>query len=139
MHLLRRAAEATLILVAILTIAGFSQLIGAPQFKKSTPDYGIRDKGTSLAAFTNATIVVSPTLTYEKATLLIRDGKIVGVGTSVSYPGRCRSFRSRRQFYLSGVCRTIQRVWDRQRTTLLAGPQCRSPVRRPPRRCRFLE
>ncbi len=86
MYRLKRAARATLTLITFLSIAAFSQVMSAPQFKKSTPEYGIRDKGTALVAFTNATIVVSPTLTYEKATLLIRDGKVAAVGINVTIP-----------------------------------------------------
>lgn len=86
MHLLRRAVGATLFLAVLLAITGFSHLIGAPQFRKSTPEYGIRDKSTALVAFTNATVVVSPTISYEKATLLIRDGQVAAVGTSVIIP-----------------------------------------------------
>lgn len=86
MHRNKRAAGATLTVVALVTIFAMSQLVGAPQFKKSTPEYGIRDKGTSLVAFTNATIVVSPTVTYEKATLLINNGKVAAVGPYVTIP-----------------------------------------------------
>ncbi len=86
MHLPKRAARATLAVFAAIIVAGISQLTGAPQHQKTTPEYGIRDKSTTLTAFTHATIVVSPTVTYEDATLLIRDGKIAAVGKSVTIP-----------------------------------------------------
>ena len=86
MHLPKRAARATLAVFAAIVVAGISQLTGAPQHQKTTPEYGIRDKSTALTAFTHATIVVSPTVTYEDATLLIRDGKVAAIGKSVTIP-----------------------------------------------------
>ncbi|MGB5138241.1 MAG: amidohydrolase family protein, partial [Candidatus Zixiibacteriota bacterium] len=86
MRLVKRAARATLALLTVIVIAGLSQLTGAPQHQKTTPEYGIRDKSTALVAFTHATVVVSPELSYEDATLLIRDGRIAAAGNSVSIP-----------------------------------------------------
>ncbi len=47
---------------------------------------GVKTNNSNYAAFTNATIHVSPTEVIENATLLIKDGKVVNVGTSVSVP-----------------------------------------------------
>ena len=47
---------------------------------------GVKSKNTNYHAFTNATIHVSPSEVLKNATLLIRDGKVVQVGTSVSLP-----------------------------------------------------
>jgi imidazolonepropionase-like amidohydrolase len=47
---------------------------------------GVKSKNTNYTALTNATIYVSPTEVLNNATLLIKDGKVVNVGTSVSIP-----------------------------------------------------
>ena len=54
--------------------------------QESFPINGIRDIRAGLYAFTNATIVQNSTSKLEKATLLIKQGKIVAVGTSVVVP-----------------------------------------------------
>ncbi|GAB3797274.1 amidohydrolase family protein [Spirosoma humi] len=50
------------------------------------PRNGVYDERPGLYAFTNATIVVDPQTTLQNATLLIRDGRIESVGTSVNLP-----------------------------------------------------
>lgn len=47
---------------------------------------GVIANNTNFTAFTNATIHVSPTEVVDNATLLIKDGKVVSVGQSVSIP-----------------------------------------------------
>ena len=47
---------------------------------------GVKSKNTNYTALTNATIHVSPTEVLSNATLLIKDGKVVNVGTSVNIP-----------------------------------------------------
>lgn len=47
---------------------------------------GVKAKNTNYTAFTNATIHVSPTEVISKATLLIKNGKVVSVGKSVNIP-----------------------------------------------------
>ncbi len=47
---------------------------------------GVIAHNTNYTAFTNATIHVSPTEVLDQATLLIKDGKVVKVGTSVKLP-----------------------------------------------------
>ena len=47
---------------------------------------GVKSKNTNYTAFTNAKIHVSPTKVIDNATLLIKDGKVVSVGTSVKIP-----------------------------------------------------
>ena len=47
---------------------------------------GVKANNSNYTAFTNATIHVTPTETIENAILLIKDGKVVSVGTSVSIP-----------------------------------------------------
>ncbi|OIQ23061.1 amidohydrolase family protein [Lacinutrix sp. MedPE-SW] len=47
---------------------------------------GVKTINSNYTALTNATIHVSPTQVLDKSTLLIKDGKIVAVGKSVSIP-----------------------------------------------------
>ncbi|MBI2215303.1 MAG: amidohydrolase family protein [Acidobacteria bacterium] len=53
---------------------------------QTTPPLGIRDNTPHVVAFTNATIVVSPERTVDKATLVLRDGRVAAVGTTVTIP-----------------------------------------------------
>jgi imidazolonepropionase-like amidohydrolase len=50
------------------------------------PVNGVADPRTGCYAFTNATIVKDGQTTLSNATLVIRDGKITGVGTNVNIP-----------------------------------------------------
>lgn len=50
------------------------------------PRNGVYDEQEGHYAFTNATIYVTPEKKLEKATLLIKKGKIVGVGTNLTIP-----------------------------------------------------
>lgn len=50
----------------------------------------VKNKSTNYTAFTNAKIYVTPTQVIEKGTLLILDGKIIAVGTTVSIPKNCQ-------------------------------------------------
>jgi imidazolonepropionase-like amidohydrolase len=54
--------------------------------QETFPVNGIADKREGVYAFTNATIVKDATTTLKNATLLIREGKIVAVGTNVTVP-----------------------------------------------------
>lgn len=54
--------------------------------QETFPINGIRDVRAGLYAFTNATIIQNSTYKLEKATLLIKQGKIVAVGTKVEVP-----------------------------------------------------
>ncbi len=47
---------------------------------------GVATKNTNYTAFTNAKIHVTPTQVIEKGTLLIKDGKVVATGASVTIP-----------------------------------------------------
>ena len=53
---------------------------------QTTPPNGIRTKTPTLKAFTHARIVVSPTQTFDNATLVISDGKVLAVGVSAAIP-----------------------------------------------------
>ncbi len=54
--------------------------------QESFPVNGVRDIRAGLYAFINATIVQTPTTKIEKGILLIKQGKIIAVGTSVVVP-----------------------------------------------------
>ncbi|WP_198519840.1 amidohydrolase family protein [Polaribacter sp. ALD11] len=49
-------------------------------------DAGVKTTDNTLAAFTNATIYVTPEKVIKNATLLIENGKVIQVGTSVKIP-----------------------------------------------------
>jgi len=54
--------------------------------QESNPVNGVADKRYGAYAFTNATIVQSPQTTIKGGTLLIREGKIISVGTDIKIP-----------------------------------------------------
>ena len=54
--------------------------------QETFPVNGVRDIRSGLYAFTNATIVQNSTTKIEKGTLLIKQGKIIAVGTGVTVP-----------------------------------------------------
>ncbi|SJZ65313.1 amidohydrolase family protein [Sediminibacterium ginsengisoli] len=56
------------------------------QAQETYPVNGVADKRDGCYAFTNATIVQNAQSTLQKATLVIRDGKIIAVGSSVTVP-----------------------------------------------------
>ena len=67
----------------MLGLAGLSLFAAAqPTF----PVNGVADPKSGCVAFTNATIVKDATTTLTNATLVIRDGKIVSVGSGVAIP-----------------------------------------------------
>lgn len=59
------------------------QLIRA---QETHPQNGVRESKPEFIALKNATIVVSPSQTLDKGTLLLKDGKIVDVGRFVNIP-----------------------------------------------------
>lgn len=66
---------------AILLCTSFSALA-----QETFPINGIRDIRSGLYAFTNATIIQNDKTKLEKATLLIKQGKIIAVGANVTIP-----------------------------------------------------
>ena len=58
----------------------------ATRAQETFPVNGVRDVRSGLYAFTNATIVQNATTKIEKGTLLIKQGKIIAVGTNVTVP-----------------------------------------------------
>lgn len=71
------------ILCALVLTLGTIMVSAQDYFPKNT---GVKTSNTNYTAFTNAKIYVLPTQVIEKGTLLIKDGKVVSSGTSVSIP-----------------------------------------------------
>ena len=64
-----------------------SQAVGVmAQLPPTFPNNGVYDEREGHYAFTNATIYVTPSQKLEGATLLIKKGKVVAAGTSVTIP-----------------------------------------------------
>ena len=62
----------------VIAVAAFSQ--------QTFPENGVADTREGCYAFTNATIVKDGQTTLNNATLVIRKGRIIAVGTGVSIP-----------------------------------------------------
>lgn len=69
-------------LILMMLLCSFS-IIAQEYFPKND---GVKSKNTNYTAFTNAKIYVTPTQIIENGTLLIKDGKVVASGTSVTIP-----------------------------------------------------
>ncbi|MDZ4723789.1 MAG: amidohydrolase family protein [candidate division Zixibacteria bacterium] len=61
-------------------------LIAGGATAQTTPPQGIRSKNSESKAFTHATIIISPTQTIENGTMIIKDGRVVAVGTNIPVP-----------------------------------------------------
>lgn len=86
--LIRRIVSTRITYLTILMLAtGLTMSSYAAE--STTPEPGLRERLVDYWAFTNATVVVSPTETLEGATLVIRDGKIVDAGAEVEIPDGC--------------------------------------------------
>ena len=72
-------------LILILILSHFS-LLAQENVPKND---GVKTSHSNYNAFTNTKIYVSPTEIIENGTLLIKDGKVVSVGTSISIPENC--------------------------------------------------
>ena len=71
----------------VLAIAASASLAAPPT---TVPAPGLRDNTPALHALVDARIVVSPTKTIERGTLVIRDGTIIAVGADVKPPRGAR-------------------------------------------------
>lgn len=69
-----------------LLTALFALMVLATNAQKGFPVNGIADPRDGLYAFTHATIIKDPQTTIADATLLIKDGKIVAAGATVTIP-----------------------------------------------------
>ena len=67
----------------MLAVFGFLNLSAQEYFPKND---GVKSTNTNYTAFTNAKIFVTPTQIIEKGTLLIKDGKVVNAGATVTIP-----------------------------------------------------
>src|ERR1044071_6748575 len=65
-------------ILLLLTFSGTAQI--------TFPENGVADPRHGHYAFTNATIVKDAATTLTNATLIIKDGKIVAVGTNLKVP-----------------------------------------------------
>ncbi len=70
----------------ILTFLFSPLLISSIMAQKTFPQNGVFDHREGLFAFVNATIHASPGQVTENASIIIKDGKIVRVGSGVSVP-----------------------------------------------------
>lgn len=74
----------------ILLLLFFSFLLPKTYAQEYFPNNeSVQNKNTNFTAFTNAKIYVTPTQVVEKGTLLIQNGKVIGVGTNISIPKNC--------------------------------------------------
>ncbi len=67
----------------LLAVFGFLNLSAQKYFPKND---GIKTKNDNYIAFTNAKIHITPTQVIENGTLLIKDGKVVSSGSSLTVP-----------------------------------------------------
>ena len=68
----------------VILLGCFSlSLFAQPTF----PVNGVGDERTTTFAFTHATIVKDPQQTLQNATMLVRNGKIIAIGTDIKVPG----------------------------------------------------
>src|SRR5690606_2519216 len=69
--------------LTLMTVMCSFSILAQDYFPKND---GVLSKNTNYTAITNAKIYVTPTQVIEKGTLLIKDGKVVASGTSISIP-----------------------------------------------------
>src|SRR5687767_2477235 len=70
----------------LLCICGFLGLLYKTGAQETFPVNGVADPRHGYYAFTNATIVKDAVTTVENAAMIIKDGKIVAVGTNLKVP-----------------------------------------------------
>src|SRR5579875_764376 len=70
----------------LLLACGFLLFVHCVQAQSTFPVNGVADPRHGYYAFTNATIVKDATTTFSNATLIIKDGKIVSVGSNAKVP-----------------------------------------------------
>lgn len=72
-----------ILLIAAIFGIGFNSI---SQAQTTFPKNGVQDKDLAVYAFTNATIFVDAKTVYENATLLVKEGRVLAVGSSVTVP-----------------------------------------------------
>ena len=70
----------------LLLLILFLFSIGANAQEYFPSNMGVKTTKNTTVAFVNATIYVTPTQIIKKGTLLIKDGKVLNIGTAVSIP-----------------------------------------------------
>ncbi|MFD2567551.1 amidohydrolase family protein [Pseudotenacibaculum haliotis] len=70
-------------LLLLLMLLSVSLLQAQEYFPTNT---GVKSTKNTTVAFTNAKIYVTPTQVIKKGTLLVKDGKVIGVGKSINIP-----------------------------------------------------
>ncbi len=74
-------------IIFLLALSFFIPKITAQEYFPNNES--IKNKSKNFTAFINAKIFVTPTQIIENGTLLIQDGKVISVGTSVIIPKNC--------------------------------------------------
>ena len=71
-------------LLLLLFLSGFITKTHAQDY--FPVNESVHNKNNNYTAFTNAVIYITPTQKIEKGTLLVQDGKVIGVGNNVAIP-----------------------------------------------------
>jgi imidazolonepropionase-like amidohydrolase len=77
-------------LACVLGLVGITCSALAQQTSSTKPEVGILEHRNEVFAIQNATVVTEPGKKLDKATIVIRDGKIAEIGTSVTPPPEAR-------------------------------------------------
>jgi hypothetical protein len=80
------AMRKTLFIYRLVFVLALSPVTSAVLGQATFPENGVVDPRHGTYAFTNATIVKDVATTLNNATMVIKDGKIISVGTSVKVP-----------------------------------------------------
>ena len=70
-------------LILLCSLLGAFTVFAQDYFPKND---GVKSKNTNFTAFTNAKIFVTPSKSIQNSTLLIQDGKVINVGTTLIIP-----------------------------------------------------
>jgi imidazolonepropionase-like amidohydrolase len=70
-------------LILLCSLLGAFTVFAQDYFPKND---GVKSKNTNFTAFTNAKIFVTPSKSIQNGTLLIQDGKVINVGTTLIIP-----------------------------------------------------
>lgn len=75
----------TRFLLSICIVLGFGASLRS-QAQTTFPLNGVQDKDATVYAFTNTTIHIDATTVLENATLLVKEGRIIGAGVGLAVP-----------------------------------------------------